>query len=62
MDNILYQEDLAQARLARVFGDLLSNLADRASGILRARLSEAAADVGSYWYTAWTAAGRPQLK
>ena len=30
--------------------------------ILRDRLSQAAGDVGSYWYTAWTAAGRPELK
>ena len=34
----------------------------RARGILRDRLSRAAGDVGSYWYTAWTAAGRPDLK
>ena len=30
--------------------------------ILRDRLSQAAGDVGSYWYSAWTAAGRPELK
>ena len=26
------------------------------------RLSRAAQDAGSFWYTAWTAAGRPALK
>ena len=25
-------------------------------------ITGAAGDVGSYWYTAWTAAGRPELK
>jgi hypothetical protein len=34
----------------------------RAGRILRDRLSQAAGDVGSYWYTAWTAAGRPELR
>jgi hypothetical protein len=62
VDNILYQEDLAHRGSPGYSEIYYSNLADRASDILRARLSEAASDVGSYWYTAWTAAGRPQLK
>jgi len=36
--------------------------ARRAGPILRERLSHAAEDSGSYWYTAWTAAGRPELE
>lgn len=62
VDNILYREDLARRGSPGYSEIYYSNLADRASDILRARLSEAACDVGSYWYTAWTAAGRPQLK
>ena len=38
------------------------SLADKAGGLLKERLVEATTDVGSYWYTAWTAAGRPELK
>jgi len=37
-------------------------LEQRTGRILRDRLSQAAGDVGSCWYTAWTAAGRPELK
>jgi hypothetical protein len=62
VDNILYREDLARRGSGGYSEIYYSTLADRASDILRARLSDAAADVGSYWYTAWTAAGRPDLK
>ena len=34
----------------------------RAGRTIADRLSRAAEDAGSYWYTAWTAAGRPELK
>ena len=34
----------------------------RAEDLLEDILGEAATDVGSYWYTAWTAAGRPELE
>jgi hypothetical protein len=30
--------------------------------ILKERLSRAAEDAGSFWYTAWSVAGRPDLK
>jgi hypothetical protein len=46
LDNVLYLEDLAR----------------RVGPILRQRLGRAAEDAGSYWYTAWTVAGRPELK
>jgi hypothetical protein len=62
VDNILYREDLARRGSPGYSEIYYSTLADRASNILRARLSEAASDVGSYWYTAWTVAGRPELK
>lgn len=62
VDNILYQDELAR-RGKGGYGEIyFESLAARASIILRAHLSEAANDAGSYWYTAWTEAGRPQLK
>lgn len=62
LDNLLYQEDLAR-RGRTGYGELYYEaLAAQAGGILRDRLSHAAGGVGSYWYTAWTVAGRPALK
>ena len=61
LDNMLYLEDLAKRGKAG-YGDIyFLDLARRVAPILRDRLSRAAEDAGSYWYTAWTVAGRPQL-
>jgi hypothetical protein len=62
LDNLLYQEDLAhrgQSGYTELYYEMFEQ---RTRGILRDRLSQAAGDVGSFWYTAWTAAGRPELK
>jgi hypothetical protein len=62
VDNILYQEELAK-RGTGGYGEIYYEaLAERAGPILRQHLSAAAGDVGSFWYTAWTQAGRPELK
>ena len=62
LDNLLYEEELAR-RGQSGFGELYyESLERRAGPLLRARLDQAATDVGSYWFTAWTAAGRPELK
>jgi len=62
LDNVLYEEDLAR-RGAPGYGQIYYDSLDaRAGEILKQRLSRATADVGSYWYTAWTVAGRPELK
>lgn len=62
VDNILYQEELAK-RGKGGYGEIYYEaLAERAGPILRQHLSAAAGDVGSFWYTAWTQAGRPELK
>jgi hypothetical protein len=62
MDNVLYEEDLAK-RGKDGYGDIYyEDLAAREGPIVRDRLSLAAGNVGSYWYTAWTEAGRPELK
>jgi hypothetical protein len=62
LDNLLYQEEIAhrgQSGYGEIYYDALLG---RAGHILRERLSQAASDAGSYWYTAWTVAGRPELK
>lgn len=62
MDNVLYEEDLAK-RGKPGYGEIYyEDLAAREGPIVRERLSLAAGNVGSYWYTAWTEAGRPELK
>lgn len=62
LDNLLYLEDLAHRGAAGYTQLYYESFEQRAGKLLRERLSAAAADGGSYWYTAWTAAGRPALK
>jgi hypothetical protein len=62
LDNVLYEDDLAH-RGQSDYGDIYyEDLVGREGHILRERLSRAAGNAGSYWYTAWTEAGRPELK
>jgi hypothetical protein len=63
LDNILYLDSLAH-RGKMGYGDpYYDDLARRVGPILRQQiLSPAAEDTGSYWYTAWVVAGRPELK
>ena len=62
LDNVLYLEQLAK-RGKPGYGEIyFEDLAKRVAPILKERLSRAAEDAGSYWYTAWTAAGRSELK
>jgi hypothetical protein len=62
LDNVLYLESLVR-RGKTGYGDpYFEDLAHRVGPILREHLSRAAEDAGSYWYTAWTVAGRPELK
>ena len=62
VDNVLFEEALAK-RGQTGFTELYYEAFERRAGkLLRERLSAAATDVGSYWYTAWTVAGRPALK
>lgn len=62
IDNILYAEDLAQRGRSGYGESYYEALGLRAKETLESLLSLAVSDVGSYWYTAWTAAGRPVLK
>lgn len=62
LDNLLYEEELAR-RGQSGYGELYyESLERRAGALLRARMDQAATDVSSYWFTAWTAAGRLELK
>jgi hypothetical protein len=62
LDNVLYLEELAR-RGKPGYGDIyFDDLARRVGPIMKQRLSWAAEDAGSYWYTAWTVAGRSELK
>ena len=54
LDNMLYLEELARRGKAGYGDPYFEDLARRVGPILRERLSRAAEDAGSYWYTAWT--------
>ena len=62
LDNTLYLEELARRGKSGYGDPYFEDLARKVGPILRERLSRAAEDAGSYWYTAWTVAGRPDLK
>jgi len=63
LDNILYLEELAHRGKAGYGDPYFEDLARKLGPIVREQLlAKAAEDAGSYWYTAWTVAGRPELK
>jgi hypothetical protein len=62
VDNILYLDALARRGKSGYSEYYFDDFARRAGPILKDRLSRAAEDAGSYWYTAWTVAGRPEMK
>ena len=62
LDNTLYLEELTRRSKAGYGDPYFEDLAQRVGPILKERLSRAAEDTGSFWYTAWSLAGRPELK
>ena len=61
-DNVLYEDDLA-SRTSAGQGDLYyDSLRERLKPVVQARLRAAAQNVASYWYSAWVAAGKPELE
>jgi hypothetical protein len=62
LDNLIYQEELARRGKAGYTEIYYDDLEHRVGPITKERLSHAATDAGSYWYTAWTQAGRPELQ
>lgn len=61
LDNLLYEEELARRGQGGYGEPYYEAFELRAGRLLRQLLSSAAQDAGSYWYTAWTQAGRPPL-
>jgi hypothetical protein len=61
-DNIVYEEELARRGGTAGSIQYFEAFQDRCGEILHQRLSWAARDVSSYWYTAWLAAGKPALE
>jgi hypothetical protein len=62
VDNLLYAEALAKRGQSGYGERYYEALEVRAGSILKNRLAQAATDAASYWYTAWTNAGRPEMK
>jgi hypothetical protein len=63
VDNVLYLDELARRGKSGYGDPYYEDLARRVGPILRTQmLGPAAEDAGSFWYTAWTVAGRPELK
>jgi hypothetical protein len=62
LDNLLYLEELAKRGQGGYTELYYETFGEKAGPLLKARLEDATTDAGSYWYTAWTAAGRPELK
>ena len=61
-DNLFYEEDIAHRGHSGYGERYFEGLTLRAGRILKDRLSKAAGEAGSYWYSAWSVAGRPELK
>ncbi len=61
LDNILYLEELAKRGKLGYDTAYYAEFQRRLAPLLSERLSRAAEAVGSFWYTAWAAAGRPPL-
>lgn len=62
LDNLLYEEELAKRGQSGYTDIYYDAFTDKAGPLLKERLIDATTDVGSFWYTAWTTAGRPELK
>jgi hypothetical protein len=62
LDNLLYEEALARRGQGGYTDLYYAALERRVGPIARARLSQAATDAASYWYTAWANAQKPEMK
>jgi hypothetical protein len=61
LETILLADRDARRGLASYTDDYYDRFYNQAGAILIRQLSDAATDVGSFWYTAWKNAGEPQL-
>jgi len=62
LDNLLYHEELARRGKGGYTEIYFGDFAQRVERIVNRLLSEAVGESGSFWYTAWTQAGRPKLE
>jgi hypothetical protein len=62
LDNLLYLDELAKRGKGGYTEIYYDDFEKKAGVVLKQLLSGAATDAGSYWYTAWTVAGKPELK
>ena len=60
-DHIVLADLQAREGLPDYNDDYYDRFYSRVGSIVMRELSEAAEDAGSYWYTAWVNAGRPEL-
>jgi hypothetical protein len=61
LETILLADRNARQGLNSYTDEYYDRFYNQAAAILIRQLSDAATDVGSYWYTAWKNAGQPQL-
>ena len=61
LENILLSDRRARQGLADYTDEFYDRFYSQAGAVLIREISDASTDVGSYWLTAWTNAGRPQL-
>jgi hypothetical protein len=62
LDNLLYLDELAKRGKGGYTEIYYEDFEKKAGPVVRQLLAAAAEDAGSYWYTAWTVAGKPELK
>jgi hypothetical protein len=61
IEPVLLADRLAQQGLSNYPDEYYDRFYTRAGSVLLRELTDAATDIGSYWYTAWVNAGRPAL-
>jgi hypothetical protein len=61
LETVLLADRNARRGLSSYTDEFYDRFYNQAAAILIRQLSDAATDVGSYWYTAWVNAGRPAL-
>jgi hypothetical protein len=62
LDNLLYLDELARRGKSGYTEIYYEDFEKKAGPVVRELLARAAEDAGSFWYTAWTVAGKPDLK
>ncbi|MBN2369193.1 MAG: hypothetical protein JXO72_01770 [Vicinamibacteria bacterium] len=61
LDNLLHEEEIAARNRTGYTNLYYEELERRVKGMIESQLAIAAGHAGSYWYTAWIRAGRPDL-